>query len=275
MKKIKIKNNIICTNNYKNNSSTFSANLNTLNKFSEYFTKFDCKINIQLNDLPINNNSVLENELEGISKQINTLNYLLKSYNSFISSPFTYCPITMEYMPRVLMGLLSCGHHIYLPHIFEEKSESIFDKCAICKSKIETIFTEIDILDKSIYSLLKNKLPIIVSNLFDILINKNIRSGIILLEKESPYYKILKLLTINYKFKCIYFDEKYLNRIKSLTKDYKNIFFLNLTCENVATIFKDINKFEKLDKYFLLDENEMLRNGEILNMNNFFLQKYI
>ena len=275
MKKIKIKNNTICTNNYKNNSSTFSANLIPLNKFSEYFTKFDCKINIILNDLPINNNFILEDALEDISKQINTLNYLLKSYKSFISSPFIYCPITIEYMPRVLTGLLSCGHHIYLPHIFEEKSEYIFDKCAICKSKIETIFTEIDILDKSIYSLLKSKLPIIVSNLFDILINKNIESGIILLEKESPYYKILKLLTINYNFKCIHFDEKYLNRIKNLRKYFKNIFFLNLSCENVAYIFNNINKFETLDKYFLLDENEMLRNGEILNMNNFFLQKYI
>jgi hypothetical protein len=273
MKKIKIKNNTICTNNYKNNPNTFSANLIPLNKFSEYFTKFDCKINIQLNDLQINEN--IKDELEDISQKINKLNYLLKSYNSFISSPFSYCPITMDYVPRVLTGLLSCGHQIYLPHIFEEKSKLIFDRCAICKSRIDTIFTEIDILDKSIYSLLKTRLPEIISNLFDILISKNIDSGIILLEEGSIYYKILKLLTINYKFKCIRFDEKCLDKISELTDSYKNIFFLNLLCENVATIFNNINKFDKLDKYFLLDENEMLRNGEILNMNNFFLQKYI
>ena len=175
--------------------------------------------------------------------------------------------------PRTLMGILDCGHYIYLPFLFSIDYRNVFQKCSICKKKTQTVFYDLDILNLSIFNILKNKLPSIISNCIEILINNNIYSGIIFIDDYSDTWILLKNLLKKYNFLFLSTLEILKSTLEIFSCD--NIIFLNIKYTTVAQIFDDMIFLQKYNKIFLLDENEILKNGEILNMNNIFFQKYV
>ena len=270
MKKIKIKNNIICTNNYPNILSELSTKLYQLNKFSEYFSKFATKLNINLNSLA-NNNSILNNSTKNLKSDLSRLEFLFIQYQDYQKSLFIYCPIQLSMVPKILMGLLDCGHYVYLPYILDKNNKK-FNRCSLCKRSIDKIFFDLDILEPSIFYNFKNSFPKIISNIVELLISKDVKKGIFVIDDKN-IRKLLETLIENYNFIFIKKDDL-LSKIENYNK-YDTIFFIKLNCETTAYIFNNLKYFANFKTYFLLDENEMLQNGEILNINNFILQKYI
>lgn len=269
MKKIKIKNNIICTNSYPNILSENSPKLYQLNKFSEYFSKFATELNININSM-INNNLIINSSTKKLKSDLSRLEFLLVQYQEYQKSLFLYCPIQLGMVPKVLMGLLNCGHYVFLPYIFEKEKK--ISKCSLCKKSITKIFFDLDILEPSIFYSFKNIFPKIISNIIELIISKNLIKGIFII--EDNYIRILlKKLLEKYDFIFIKKEDLF-SKIENY-KIYETIFFIKLNCETTAYIFNNIKYLEYFQTFFLLDENEMLENGEILNINNFFLQKYI
>ena len=142
------------------------------------------------------------------------------------------------------MGILDCGHYIYLPFLFSIDYINVFERCSICKKKTNTIFYDLDILNLSIFNIFQNKLPSIISNCIEILINNNIYSGIIFINEHSDTLILLKNLLKKYNF-------IFLSTIKILKStleifNCENIVFLDIKYNTVAQIFDDMSFFTKI-----------------------------